>query len=437
MAEFQLEKTGPCSRKLAVTIPADRIQAAIAVGWRNAQQSISLKGFRPGKVPRSLIEKKFGDEIRKEIKQQLVNEAFQEAVEQHSLSPVSSPNLDLHALELDPQQDLRFELAFEVRPEFELQDYKGVEVEVPKVAFGEEDVEREVEMLRARFATPQPVAEGGAAEGDYLKAKLEIVVDGAVVKEVADAVIDPRGDTIDGIPVEGGTKQFLGKGAGDRLEVPAKWPAGYAPEGHAGAEALLRCEVLEVTRFVSPPLDEVVTKIGLESAEDLRTRIRDEIGRTVEGRRNQFIEEKVLDALIASHVFDVPGKLLDQMTDQTLHRMAHERAHQQGLDHEAAHHEVEPHRAEARAHGERRLRIGFLIEKIAAAEQVAISEQDLESAVRALAASQRRDPQQVADEIIANKGVPALRAQIAEAKVRRLLREHAKVAEIQPTEQAK
>jgi trigger factor len=437
MTEIQLQELGPCKRKLSVKIPPDRVSTALRNGWQSAQRSIQLKGFRPGKVPRSVLEKRYGDEIQKQIKEGLVNDAFREAVEKHSLKPVLAPRIDLTKLDLDPARELTFELDFEVTPDFDLKSYKGFAVEVPKVEVTDDLVDREIEVLRKRMAKAQNVSEGAVEKGDYIRSELKIQVDKSTVKVVENAVVDTNGDTIDGIPVEGGTAQFVGKKVGDSVGVPAKWPAGYEPVGFTGVECLLSCEVKEISRFTPPPLDEALVKqFGLDSVETFKARAREQVEHGVAQRRNQFIEERVLDQLIAATPFALPEETLAQMTKQSQHRVAGEMM-KGGITQDEALKRSEQHLPKLKDQNERFLRVSFLVDRISTTEKIFVNDQDLEQAVRVLAAQQGREPQSLADEIVANNAVPQLRNQILEAKVRKFLRENATVTDIAPAEPAK
>jgi trigger factor len=436
MHDLQLEEISPCKRKLAVRIPAANVKEAVRMGWLNAQSQINLKGFRPGKVPKSFLEKRYGEQIRKEIKQHLVNQAFRSAVEKHALRPVLSPRIDLTKLELDPTKDLSFDLDFEVVPPFEVGEYKGIEVKAPVIAVSDEIVEREIEGVRKRMAKQLSLKEGEAQKDDYLRAKLTIKVDGNVVKSVDDAVIDTHGDTIDSIPAEGKTADFVGKAVGSTVTVAAKWPATYEPTTFADSACELACEILEITRFDVPAFDEAFVKqFGIETIDEFRAKVREQAEQTLKTRRNQFIEERVFDELITKTAFAMPEDSIKVLTEQGKHRVAHEMM-RAGTPEKDAHERAEQYLPRIQAQNERTLRISFLVDRIANLESIAVSEQELENAVRALAMQNRRDPQQLADELIANDQVGQLRAQVLEAKVRRLLREAAKVTDVEASAEA-
>lgn len=436
MHDLNLQELSDCKRKLSVRIPQKNVQEAVRQGWANAQRQVNMKGFRPGKVPRNLLEKMYGEQIRKEIRQHLVNSAFRDAVTKHSLRPVLSPRIDLATLPLDGAQDLSFELDFDVVPTFDVSDYKGVEVKAPVVVVTDEMVAAEVQGLRNRLAKPHPVTEGGAAKGDYLRVQLTIKVDGNAVKNVEDAVVDTINDRIDGIPANGGTEQFFSQAVGATVMVKTKWPQGYEPASFADSDCELSCEIKEITRFDVPELDDEFTKqFGIESVDEFRAKVREQVENTLRMRRNQFIEERIFDDLIARTQFAMPEDSLKVLADQGMHRLAHEMM-RAGTPEKDAHERAEGHLPKIREQNERSLRISFLVDRIAAIESVSVSEQDLENAVRHLAMQQRRDPQQLADEMIANDQVGQLRAQVLDAKVRRLLREAAKVIDVEPSTEA-
>jgi len=438
MHDLNLQELSACKRKLSVRVPSENVKEAVRLGWMNAQRQVNMKGFRPGKVPRSMLEKMYGEKIRKEIKQHLVNSAFRSAVEKHALRPVLSPRIDLTAMELDSSKDLAFELEFDVVPSFEVKDYKDIEVKAPVVAVTDEMVEREVESLRGRLAKPFSLTEGASQKGDFLRVKLTIKVDGNVVKAVDEAVVDTQGDTIDGMPAKGGTDAFVGQSVGATVSVTNEWPQGYEPASFVGSACELIGEVKEITRFNVPTLDDdFVKQFGMESVDEFRGKVREQVENTLKQRRNQFIEERILDDLIARTEFAMPEDSLNVLSEQGVHRLAHEMQRAGTADKEA-HERAEQYLPKIREQNERSLRVSFLVDRIASLESVAVSETDLENAVRALAMQQRRDPQQLADEMIANDQVGQLRAQVLDAKVRRLLREAAKVIDVEPsTEVAK
>ncbi len=427
----EVTEIGPCQRRISVSIPKDEIQKAIQRTWSQARNQIQLKGFRPGKVPKKILERKYGDAIREEVKQNLVNQAYRDALEQHDLDPISQPHLDLDSLPFDPESEFRFELTLEIRPKFELPEYKGLPVGAPPVVVRDEDVERELEKIRSGHATAEPVEEGVASKGDYLIADVEIAVDGAVVAHHEDRIVDTNRDLVDGLPTEGGTAAFAGKKVGDTVTTPVHLPADFEPEGFAGAEAELRSTIKEVRRITLPPVDdEFAKKVGTESVDDLKEKVREQVERNQESERNRFVEEAVLNELIGRTSFDLPPDLLEKATREKVHELEH-RMIGSGMPETEAKANAASHTDRLRQEETRSLRVSFLIDAIGRAEKVSVADAEIESSVRAIAAMHQQDPQKVFDELYEAGRLPALRAQILEGKVRKMLREAAEITDLE------
>ena len=155
----EVTEVGPCKRRIAITISPETVQKAFADMWRQARNNVQMKGFRPGKIPKAVLERKYGDYVRQEVKQNLVNDAYREALKAHDLHPIAAPDVDLEKLEIEPGKGVEFELSVEIRPTFELGEYKGIAVGAPPVKVQDADVERELERFRAGRASIEPIEE--------------------------------------------------------------------------------------------------------------------------------------------------------------------------------------------------------------------------------------------------------------------------------------
>ncbi len=428
----EVTEIGPCTRRISVTIPPAQIQDALRDTWKEAQRNIQIKGFRPGKVPRHILEKRYGQAVQDEVKQSLINDAYREAIQSHRLSPVRHPRIDPSTLTLEPEKSFDFEVTIEVRPEFELAEFRGIEVGAPVVQVRPENIDREIDGLRSRAATFQPIEEGVAAKGDYITADVSYQIDGAIVLHHEDAVVDTNRDQVDGLNTEGGTAAFAGKGIGATVSVPVHLPPDFEPRGFAGAEAQLLCTVKRIRRVMLPELNEEFARtVGAESVDDLRAKVTAQYTRHVENDRNRYIEERVFDELIRRNEFEVPPELLNHATHERIHQLQHE-LKDAGLGDAEAKANVASHTDRIRQDEARQIRVMFLVEKIAEREKLFVTESEIESSIRSLAAMNGADPQAVYDELDDSGRLPGLRAQLLENKVRKRIRESAKVTDATP-----
>lgn len=429
----EVTEVGPCKRRVTITISADEVKSAFSAMWRQARQNVQMKGFRPGKVPKAVLEKKYGDYVRQEVKQNLINDAYRDALKEHSLHPIASPDVDFEKLEIDPTQPVELDFSVEVRPEFELGEYKGITVGAPPLNVQDADVERELEQFRSSRASVEPIEEGVAAKGDYLVADVSYKVDNAVVQTRDDAVIDTNNDLVDQIPVEGGTSAFAGKKKGDEVIVPCHLPKEFEPESFAGAECELVCSVKEIRRVTLPDLtDEFATEVGAENLDDLKSKIREEVTNQVTRQRERYIEERVFDHLVGEASFELPKDMLDRSIHQAVHQLEHDMT-QGGMDATEAKANAASHTERVTTDQSRGLRLQFIVDKIAEAEKLSVSDKELEQAIHVLAQAHQADVQQVYNELVDSGRVHQLRAQILESKVRKLLRESADVTDAADT----
>lgn len=428
----QVTELGPCKRKISVSIPPEEVKKAIQQAWASAQQQVNMKGFRPGKVPRHVLEKKYGNDVRNDVKHHLINDAYRRALDEHSLVPVESPNVDPDKMQLDPEQAFAFDIELEVQPKFELPAYRGVAVGAPPVNVTPEDVEREIEKLRDRHATLEEVTGGVVTKGDLVTVDLQIQVDGKTVHEHAGEEIDTRFDSIHGIAAEGASAAFSGQQVGAVVRVPCHLPPGFEEKEHAGKEAVLACTIQKVMRAVPAALDDdFAKKLGADDLASLRERMQKDYQRHLEGQRNRYVEERLFDELLTKVDFPVPEGLLERMTHDTVHRMEHQMT-DGGMAAAEAKANAASHTERVKQEQARNLRVSFLVDRIAGKEKLTVNDEDLENAIRTLAYMHGRPPQEVADELVNARQIPALRAQILDGKVRKLLREAATISEIRP-----
>ncbi len=429
---FEVSNVGPCKRSIRFKIPKEEVNEAFARTWRSAQQNVQLKGFRPGKVPRAVLEKKFGSQILDDVKQNLINTQFRSAIVEHKLRILRNPSVDTDTIKIERDQPVEFEVTVDVRPEFELPSYKGIDVAAPPATVSDLEVDNELERLRTRFAQVEPADNAVAAKGDFLKIDVDYQVDGATVMHHDDATVDLNGDVIDGLDAQGGAMLFVGKTVGASVSVSLTLPKDFEPKGFAGAKANLKCTVKEIRRVKLPTLDEeFAKKVGAENVDDLRSKVRSEVERAKEDQRGRYIEERVIDDLIRRTSFELPTDLVEDAVKEQIHRIEHMLV-ERGKSEAEARAQAATETENVRQERTRQLRASFLLDRVAETEKVTVTEEELESGVRMLAAVHNRPLQEVFDELYESGRLSGLRAQILESKVRKLLRDAAKVADARP-----
>jgi len=426
--EVQVADTGPCRKTLTIKIPAERIRAHLDHAYRDASAQIRLKGFRPGKVPRKVIEDRFGEAIRAEAKESLINATFQEAMRDRDLALVGRPRVEgLDGSPLDPENPLEFKIHLDVRPQFELGEVKGLKVVRQPTEATDEDVESALQQLAAQKRQLSPVDEP-AADGDFVQADATYRLDGQVVHSQSGLRLNTT-IPIAGTDAERFADALRGAGKGDKRTIEITFPPNFAVEDVRGKTGEVELIVLDVLRVQPPPIDDEFAKgYDFESLEAMKADLRAKI--SAEKARHEKLrqEDQCIQALMERCDFPLPEGLVEDETKAQLDNYA-ARLRQAKVPDEEVTEKVKEAEAEARQEAEKRVRIFFLLDAIARQQKIFVTESDVEEALRAVAGQHQVTPDVVRKHYEENNLMGDLRLGILERKVRDFLRENAEITD--------
>jgi len=429
--DITLENKGPCLRNIKVVIPAEEIDEALDAKYAETKQAISLPGFRKGKVPRKLIEKKFGDAIIQEVKEGLVQDAFTKAIDDHNIDPVDDPELNAKEIEIERGAPLEFEFSMETRPEFELGEYKGLEIEIPSISVSDEEIEKGLEGLTNRFSSLQDVEDGSAEKGDYLTATVTYSVEGADDVVRNDCQVNTMLNIVDGVELgEDKSDLFNGKKVGDEVSVDVDaLPEHFNPEALRGKAATVVSKITSIKRITPPELDENFFKmVGVKDLDELKEKVEEGTMVQKEQMRKELIDERIIDKLIEMHDFELPQKLLNKqaMRQEMGRKMEMLRMK---MDRETVDKQMEEMKEQNQKSAERFMTYSFIYDKIAEKEKIFVLESEIDEEYKKIAAARNSTPQEVQAEFEENEMTSSLRARIREDKIRELLRQKAQTVE--------
>lgn len=432
--EVLVAETGPCSRALTITVPPDLVKEHLDRMYASATQQIHMKGFRPGKVPRAIVEQRFGQSILAEAKEQMVNRFFGEACRSKDINPVGKIAIDdFERLAVKPGSSLQFTAKIDVRPAFELKSVKGLEVESFEGEASEADVDNALKEIVHQKRTLQPTTEP-AVDGDFLK------VDYTFLDAKGNAVLTRKGvqlntrNPIHGVDEAAYGEAVLGATAGKQLSMPITFPTNFEKEAVRGQTGTVQANVLEVIRVTPPPIDDELAK-SLEFSDvaalraDLKSRISQEKQRL--GKQRQ--EEQCLQALMSLHDIPLPPSLVEEQQQASLGSLAH-KLQQNGASDDDIKKKLEESQSEAQTDAQRRVRLFFLIEAVARQQKLFVTETDIENELRAIALANSGPENQftaaqVREHLERENRLGELRLGLLERKVRDFLRENAKIVD--------
>ena len=405
-------------RGLTVTIPASELDARLAERLDQLKSRVHIKGFRPGKVPISHLRRVYGKAAMAEVVQGLVGETAQQAItgrgERAAMQPkVAMTEDEAEAVEvLEGRADLTFTLEYEVLPNYELADFKGLKIERPIVEVTDEEVETRLKQVAESARSYTPV-ERPAAEGDRVGFEYSASTGGDVFETNSTAMVLGSGQFIPGFE-----DALVGVKAGEKKVIDLTFPDDYPAENLKGKPATFDVSVTEVAEPGEIVLDDALaTRLGLESVDKLRETVRKQIESEFGRATRQHVKRQLLDQLDAKHAFALPENLVEQEFENIWRQVMHDVEHH-GKSFEAEGTTEDAARAEYRGIAERRVRLGLVLSKIGETAEVSVTDEELQGALFDQARRYRGQEREVLEYYRKNPdALQALRAPIFEEKV--------------------
>ncbi len=362
-----------CRRELDLEIPADEVSKKMESVAKEFARIASVPGFRPGKAPVSLIRRRFADGIKDEVLQSLVPQRVEKAVTEQKLTPVSQPHVD--KLDFAEGQPLKFRAVFEVLPEFELANYKDLELEMPAMDITEDDVAKTLEEMRERAAAFAPVEGRPAENGDFVQLKLLGTPAGGGEPLQADSVLCHIGAEE---TMEPFNENLRGANSGDHKNFDVAYPADYPDAKLAGKTYHYAVEVLGIKIKKLPELNDEFAKDVSDATtlDELKTKVRESLAAARDQKHKDLLHEKVLAAIVKLHDFPVPESLVEHQMDVRLERVVRSLA-AQGVDPRAVNVDWVTLRRRQQERATDDVKAELIVDRIASAENIDVTDEDV------------------------------------------------------------
>jgi trigger factor len=426
-----VEELSPTRVKLTVEVPFEELRPSMDAAYKKVAQQVRVPGFRPGKVPARIIEQRFGRAV---VLEETLNDAvpklYGQAVDELDVFPVSQP--DIEVTKIEDGEQIEFTAEVDIRPNFDVPDYQGLEVTVDSAEVSDEDVDGQLDGLRQRFATLTGV-ERAAANGDFVVMDLRAEIDGQNIEEQQASEVSYEVGA--GSVLQGLDDALLGMSAGEEKTFTTELVGGE----NAGENADVIISVKSVKEKVLPELDDEFAQLASEfdTLDELKTSIREQ------ARRNKLIDqvvqarEKALDTLLDQIDIPLPDSALKAEVDARKHNLDHQIA-ESGLSREAffrLYQTTEEERfTEFDTNSAKALKIGFVLDKIVKSEELGVSEQELTNFVVRRAMEMGVQPNDLAKHLADNDQLTLAMVEIVRDKAKSVIGDAAKIVDSEGNE---
>lgn len=381
MVNAQVEELSPTRKKISVEVPKEVVSKCLAKAYQKVGAKAKIKGFRPGKIPKNMLDKFYGPEIDLECLNFMVDDTYPEALYSSQLIPLTKPKFDVSPLNRD--QEYKYAVEVEVKPTFELKDYKGMKIKKENASVTEEEIQQELKQLQERMAELEPAGE-------------DVALDEGVV-----ASISFEG-SIDGKPFEGGSSEdyslsfgtghFLqefedkikGMKAGEEKTIEVTFPEDYFQKAVANKKADFKVKVKKIYNKKLPKLDDELAKdIGKKDLNEVKEEIKKLYEQHKEQQARQGYVEQIREVILKSYDFEIPQGLVEMEVERSQGQQTADQVKDQ-------------------------IRYEFVLEAIALKEKLEPNPQDIDNRLAAYAQIYRKSVEEVRDLFVKNKMIPHL-----------------------------
>ena len=429
--EIAVENLSDLTRKLTITLPKETVGPALDKAYAKINKEVKLKGFRRGKIPQSVLEKNFRDQIQAEVGEKLVQETYFEAVEKEGLEPVVHPEIAEHRF---PEDGTFVYVALvDIKPQIELKEYKGLEGEKPVLTVGEEEVDKELTLLQRHQAALKTAEEGHViAMDDVAVVDFQGFHNGKAMKEVrnenysVDIGMNRLGKDFE--------EKLIGMKKGDKALYEVDFPADYPNPLLAGKKVEFKVDVKDVKVRVKPELDDEFAKDikpELTSLQALRDDIRARLQKAKDDALQGDLDDRIMHKLIELNPFEVPQRLVNYEIQEML-KQTEENLKRSGLSFESAGINLEELVEKNRDVAAKRVKGDFLLKKIAEVEEIKIADEDIQRGYQRIADQYRMTLDEVKKYFQRREEILPFMNELHNEKVLNFLREQARFTSVAP-----
>lgn len=425
--EITITEVGPSQKNINISISAEEIQKKYDEKVAELQAHSMLPGFRPGRVPKNVIETKYGKAILQEIKGEFLDQAYEDAKKNHKLTPIRPLSIEENKVILQKNQPCTMEILVEVIPDFALPEYKGIEVQLPKVRISNKEVDQELANIRKQRGEWFVVEDGTSQEQDLLICDINLEVNGKLIWGKQNFSIEVEDTTVMGLAI--GRKLLTGKKVGDVCQKSMPLPSDFKISEYAGQAGEITLTIQEIKRAKLPEIDEnLARELGFKDIPDLKGGVRNRLKEQKDAEFHQEIEAQILLHLLNNTQIEIPEALIEPRLAMINERLRKE-LQNEGKSEQKIEAHIEKTKEKNKADITQQIKESLIIQRISDTEQIAVSDEEMEEYIKSVATQQKKWPHEIREELEKRGLLEEVRYQLKVAKVLAFLREQAKIVE--------
>lgn len=425
-----VENLAPCKKLVRVELDVPAVDAAFAATEKDFQKQANLPGFRPGKAPLPMVVRKYDSEIKDEVKRKLIGDSYRKALEEKKIDVLGYP--DIEEIQFGRGQTLQFAATIETPPEFQMPEYKGLPVKREDKSVTDEDVVKALDLLREQKGDFKKV-ERPLASGDIAVVNYTGTSDGKPLTEIAPTakgITQQQGFWVEMKPdsfVPGFADQLQGAKAGDKRTVTVDFPADFVNKELSGLKGVYEVEVVEVREKTLPTLDDAFAKLyEAENLEKLKEGVRRDLESELKYKQSRDIRAQLVAGLMGRVNFDLPEGAVANETRNVVYDLVRENT-KRGVSRDIIEKEKDAIYSAATTNAKDRVKLSFLIQRIAEKEEIKVSQEEVLRRVQTMAAMYQIPPEKFIKDLQKRNGVVEIYDQLAHEKVMQFLETNAAV----------
>jgi len=434
-----IEDAGPCKKKVTIEIARDKIDYTTEKQYKDLVKEAMIPGFRKGRAPRRLLEKRFGKETTEQIKLTLLADSSKSAIEDNELRTIGEPDIDFEKIELPAEGSLKFDFEVEVRPEFDLPELEGIPVTKTKLEVTDEQIDREVEQIKRWSGVWAPREDGPVESEDQIIADAVLKIEGVDEEEKLDNVeiYVRQNGFVGAIPVEKLDELLVGAKVGETKETSVDVPKTFFREEYRGKKVDIRIDIKDIKWLKPAEVDEnFLKRYEVDDKDELREKIQDMLHSRLEAQSRTEMTEQIYKYLLDKTEFDLPLDVVAEQAQSVLQRQ-YTNLLMRGLSREQISEQIEQLKAGSEQQAQEQLKTFFIMDKVADKLEIEVTDEEINGHIAQLAMQRGQRPERMREDMERNGSLAQFHLEVRQDKCIAKLLETAVITEKKPEKKAK